>query len=91
METRDKFNLVVRLLDDIVYGWQMDGLDDTATELLKVFERSFGTRRMSEMITRHPHAGYMIRYLDDMAPKLVAQTHEENICKNEIIIKEALS
>lgn len=65
--------------------------DEIAKSFLKIVADKFGTEFIADCITQHPNKGYFIRYLDDVAPKMVAKQHKENLSKNNNLIKNILS
>ena len=65
--------------------------DEIAKSFLKIVADKFGTEFIADCITQHPNKGYFVRYLDDFAPKMIAEQHKENLSKNNELIKNILS
>lgn len=65
-------------------------IDDFSKNILKSIVEEFGIEFVSNCITVHPNTGYSVRYIDDIAPKLVADEHKRNLDKNSELIKEIL-
>ena len=72
-----------RILIDLIYYIEdrTSGMDEILVDMLKVASDKLGPAEVAEMITRHPHAGYSVEYLDDLAPKLVQKEYLDNIKK----------
>ncbi len=82
--------------------YEYDGIDYTGMEnirddfykkiLHEIINHVGSVDKLAEIDTPHPNKGYSVRYLDDMAPKLIAELHEKQIkekaewIKNNILV-----
>jgi hypothetical protein len=70
-----------RILIDLIYHIEdrTTGMDEVLVDMLRVATDKLGPATVAEFITKHPHAGYSVRYLDDLAPKLAQKEYLDNI------------
>ena len=70
-----------RILIDLIYHIEekTTGMEEILVDMLRVATDKLGPGGVAEFIIKHPHAGYSVRYLDDLAPKLVQKEYLDNI------------
>jgi len=70
-----------RILIDLIYHIEerTTGCDQILVDMLRVATGKLGPATVAEFVTKHPHAGYSVTYLDDLAPKLVQKEYLDNI------------
>lgn len=88
MET---IQIAQKVISKLQESFDKETRDEIGKLFLKIIADKFGTEYIAECITLHPNKEYFVRYLDDVAPKLIAKQHNENLKKNNDLIKKILS
>jgi hypothetical protein len=79
------------VISNLQESFDKETRDEIGKSFLKIIADKFGTEFISECITQHPNKGYTVRYLDDFAPKMIAEQHKSNLKSNNDLIKNILS